>query len=212
MIVAGGALSLCLLACWRLARHGDGNFSFTTEGDPVGGGRRGSARAEVVLAAIVIATGVALSAYFLDVPLRLDESRTIVKYASQPFGMAVTSYQTTNNHVLHTMLVWAAHQLGGWNRVVLRLPAFLSFCLLLPVLWWFARREYGPTAAAFTTALAAGTPYFVEYATSARGYMPLLLLFVVALLCGQSLVRRPEGKRCGRHGPRRSAWASSPYR
>ena len=142
----------------------------------------------------MIATGVALSAYFLDVPLRVDETRTIVKYASQPFGAALTTYDDPNNHVLHTMLVWAAHQLGGWNRVVLRMPAFLSFCLLLPALWWFARREYGPTAAAFTTALAASTPYVVEYATSARGYMLLLLLFVATLLCGQSLVRRPERK------------------
>ena len=185
MIVAGGALSLCLLACWRIARHGD---------DPLGDGQRSSARADFVLAAIVIATGVALSAYFLDLPLRLDESRTIFKYASQSFGTAVTSYDTTNNHVLHTMLVWAAHQLGGWNRVVLRMPAFLSSCLLLPALWWFARREYGPTAAAFTAALAATTPYFVELATNARGYTLLCLLFVGALLCGQALVHRPERK------------------
>ena len=81
LIVAGGALSLCLLACWRIARHER----------PHGRGRRSSARAEVVLTAIVIATGVALSAYFLDVPLRVDESRTIVKYASQPFGAALTT-------------------------------------------------------------------------------------------------------------------------
>ena len=194
MIVAAGALSLCLLACWHFARRRDGNFSFATEGDPLGGGRRSGARAEAVLATVVIAAGVALSAYFLDLPLRLDESSTVLVYASQPFGTVVTSYQTTNNHVLHTMLVWAAHQLDGWNRVVLRLPAFLSFCLLLPALWWFARREYGPTAAAFTTALAATTPYFVEFATNARGYTLLFLLFVAALLCGQSLVRRPERK------------------
>ena len=182
VIVAAGALSLCLLACWRVARF---------EGEPITDGRSG-ARAEAVLTMVVIATGLALSAYFLDLPLRDDESRTFALLAPQSFSTVASTYRDPNNHVLHTLLVWATHQFGGWDRVVLRLPAFFSFCLLLPALWWFARREYGPTAAAFTTALAASTPYFVEFATNARGYTLLLLLFVTALLCGQSLVRRPE--------------------
>ena len=195
VIVAAAALSLCLLACWRVAqRRGSNFFTFAAEGDPLSGGRRSGTRAEIVLATLLIAAGVALSAYFLDLPLRLDESSTVLVYASKPFGTVLTSYQTTNNHVLHTVLVWVAHQLGGWNRIALRLPAFLSFCLLLPALWWFARREYGPTAAAFTTALAATTPYFVEFATNARGYTLLFLLFVAALLCGQSLVHKPDRK------------------
>ena len=194
MIVAAAALSLCLVACWSVARSRGSNFTLATEGDPLDGGRRSGARGEVVLATVLIAAGVALSAYFLDLPWRLDESSTVLVYASQSFGAVVTSYQTPGNHVLHSVLVWVAHQLGGWNRVVLRLPAFLSFCLLLPALWWFARREYGPTAAAFTAALAASTSYFVEFATNARGYTLLCLLFVAALLCGQSLVHRPERK------------------
>ena len=182
MIVAAGALSLCLLACWRIARF---------EGEPITDGRSG-ARAEAVLTMVVIATGIALSAFFLDLPLRDDESRTFALLAPQSFSTVASTYRDPNNHVLHTLLVWATHRFGGWDRVALRMPAFFSFCLLLPALWWFARREYGPTAAAFTTALAASTPYFVEFATNARGYTLLLLLFVAALLCGQSLVRRPE--------------------
>ena len=194
-IVAASALSLCLLAFWRIARRqGDASLSVSAEADPLAGSRRSGTRVEVVLATIVIATGVALAAYFLDLPLRNDESLTFAHLASQPFSTVASTYGSPNNHVLHTVLVWAAHQLGGWDRVVLRLPAFLSFCLLLPALWWFARREYGPTTAAFVTALAAGTPYFVEFATNGRGYTLLLLLFVATLLCGQSLVQRPERK------------------
>ena len=197
-IIAASALSLCLLAFWRIARRRQGGaplaVSAEAKADPLAGSRQSGTRAEVVLATAVIATGVALAAYFLDLPLRNDESLTFAHLASQSFSTVARSYGSPNNHVLHTVLVWAAHQLGGWDRVVLRLPAFLSFCLLLPALWWFARREYGPTAAAFTTALAASTPYFVEFATNGRGYTLLLLLFVVALLCGQSLVQRPERK------------------
>ena len=188
--VAASVLCLCLLACRRLVRHETGACARSTQVEPLAGGRHG-ARAEVVLAMVVIAAGVALHSYFLDLPLRFDESITVFELASQSFGTAASSYHTPNNHVLHTLVVWVAHQLGDWNRIVWRLPAFLSFCLLLPAIWWFARREYGPTAAAFTTALVACTPYFVEFGTQARGYTLLLLLFAGALLCGQSLVRKP---------------------
>ena len=135
---------------------------------------------------------IALAAYWLDLGFRHDETLTITSYATQPLAVAASKYNVPNNHVLHTLLVWVAHQLGGWNRVVLRLPAFLSFCLLLPALWWFVRREYGATAAAFATVFAGTSPFIVSYASAARGYTLLLLLFAAALLGGQQLVRTPK--------------------
>ena len=118
----------------------------------------------------------------------------MLDHLTQPLAAAASTYDDTNNHVLHTLLVWVAHQFGGWNRIALRMPAFLSFCLLLPALWWFVRREYGPTAALFATAFASTSPFFVNLATNARGYTLIMLLFVVALLCGQVLVRSPDRK------------------
>ena len=118
----------------------------------------------------------------------------MLDHLTQPLAVAASAYDDTNNHVLHTLLVWVAHQFGGWNRIALRMPAFLSFCLLLPALWWFVRREYGPTAALFATAFASTSPFFVNLATNARGYTLIMLLFVVALLCGQALVRSPDRK------------------
>lgn len=195
VLVAASVLSLCLMACWRIASP-QGGPALSAEVAPATGGR--SARSEVVLAAVVTAVGVAAPLYSLDLPLRFDESIT-VDFASQPFGTVVSRYYTTNNHVLHSLLVWVVHQFGDWSRIAWRLPAFFSFCLLLPALWWFVRREYGPTAAAFATAFLASTPFLFKFATNARGYTLLLLLFVGALLCGQSLVRRPE---------RRGLWAA----
>ena len=151
-------------------------------------------RTEVFLATAAVAAGILLAVLHLDARLRYDESRTIAFYATQPFAVAASTYDDTNNHVLHTLLVWVAHQFGGWNRIALRMPAFLSFCLLLPALWWFVRREYGPTAALFATAFVSTSPFFVNLATNARGYTLIMLLFVVALLCGQALVRSPDRK------------------
>ena len=154
--------------------------------------------AEAVLAVVVVATGIGLAAHNLDAPLRPDESMTIVKYATQPLATAAGQYESPNNHVLHTLLVWVAHQLGGWSRVVLRIPAFAAGCLLLPAVWWFAREEYGWKSAALATAFVSTAPYFREYATNARGYTLMLLLFVCALLLGRTLVRSPGN---------RAAWA-----
>ena len=185
--VAATAFSATLTACWACLvarRHGaDSSLPATPQG-------RQTPRA--FLAAATIGACVALAAYWLDLGLKLDELITITSYATQPLAVAASKYNAPNNHVLHTLLVWVAHQLGGWNVVVLRLPAFLSFCLLLPALWWFVRREYGATAAAFATLFAGTSPFLVNFAIYARGYTLLLLFFTVALLCGQRLVEAPK--------------------
>ena len=177
------AMAATLLACWPVVAAREGADAPLTSA---------SGRAHACVAATAMATGVVLAAHYLDVPLRVDETSTISAFAAQPLSVALTSYDQPNNHLLHTLLLWVAHQVGGWNRVVLRLPAFLSFCLLLPALWWFVRLEYGATAAAFTTALVAPSPIFIGFATSARGYTLWLLLFVTALLCARALARSPD--------------------
>ena len=145
------------------------------------------------MAAAAIAACIVQAAYYLDVRLRYDEAQTIA-IAMQPFGVAASKYDAPNNHVLHTLLVWVAHEFGDLNRVVLRMPAFLSFCLFLPLLWRFVRREYGAMAGEFAAVFVGASWFFLLYATNARGYTLLLLLFVVALLCGQALVRSPDRK------------------
>ena len=158
---------------------------------------RGPARVgamEGVAVAGPAVVGVFLAARNLSLPMRGDESRTVVDFAAGSLWQAWSSYHLPNNHVLHTMLVWVAHQLAGWEPAALRMPAFLAGCATLAATWWFARREHGPAAAAFAAALLATSPLFLEYASNARGYSLIALCFVLALLCGSELARRP-GKR-----------------
>ena len=181
--MTAAAFATVLLACW---------WTISGRNSPVRPLSAKEDRYSRLLAIGVTATCTTFASYYLDLGFRVDESITIASYATQPLAVAASKYDAPNNHVLHTLLVWVAHQLGGWNRVVLRLPAFLSFCLLLPALWWFVRREYGATAAAFATLFAGTSPFLVSYATTARGYTLLLLFFAVALLCGQRLVEAPK--------------------
>ena len=208
------AFAATLLTCWAVAGRrepvsplGSGNGPAGSGIGPIGSGigpigsgngplRSGSGPlrpAEALVAVAVISTSIVLAAHHLDELLRWDETRTF-DYATRSFAVAASAYKDPNNHVLHSLLVRVAHEVGGWNRVALRMPAFLSFCLLLPALWWFARREYGPRAAAVATALVGTSPYFVAYGTSARGYTLMLLMFATMLLCARVLVRTPEKK------------------
>lgn len=185
--VAAASFAATLLACWIIAGRREPVSPLRSRSRPL---RRG----EALTAVAVVAAGVVLAAHHLDDFLRWDETRTISYFGTRSFWVAASTYQEPNNHVLHSLLVRVAHEVGGWNRVVLRMPAFLSFCLFLPALWWFVHREHGPKAAMFATAIVGTSPYFVAYGTSARGYTLMLLMFATMLLCARVLVRRPEKK------------------
>ncbi len=145
-------------------------------------------------AGVVIVAGITLAWHNVAMPVRSDEAMTTLQFAAQSPWTAVSRY-TTNNHVLHTLLVFIAHRLGGWDVTALRMPAFLAACLVLPVAYCFVRREHGWFAAGLATALIATSPLFIEYATNARGYTLLTLFFLLSLLCVQALLCRPDATR-----------------
>ena len=151
----------------------------------------GVGRAEAATALCIFAACGALAARNLNVPVRSDEAYTMMQASTETVWTILGDYEPPI-HILHTLLSWAAHQLLGASPAALRAPAFLAACLTLPALWWFARREFGWLAAAFAAALAGTSPFFIEYATNARGYSLLALLFMALLLCGQGLARRPD--------------------
>lgn len=151
-------------------------------------------RVEGACAAAVFLAGAALAAQNLKLPFRFDEANTALTYVRRGFFVSLGEYNSPNNHVLHTLLASAAYELGGLGPVALRMPAFLAACLVLPATWLFVRLEHGWPAAAFATVFAATSPLFIEYATNARGYSLMLLLFVLLLLCGRALVRMPANR------------------
>ena len=179
-----------LLVCWTAVGRTPVPETATSRSEPAPHGRL----TEAVLATVVVLPIVILVASRLQHPVAGDEQMLMMDYANRSFAEVVGTYRNPNHHVLHTLLGWLAHQLGGWDVVVFRLPALLAFCLLLPAMWWFVRRDYGPAVAGFATALFGTAPLLVQYAAIARGYTMMLLFFVTALLCAQSLARKPDSK------------------
>lgn len=151
----------------------------------------GVSRAEAATAFCVFTASGALAARNLNVPVRSDEAYDMTQASTGAIWTILSDHEPPL-HILHTLLSWTAHQLLGANPAALRTPAFLAACLTLPALWWFVRREFGWLAAAFAAALVGTSPFFIEYATNARGYSLLALLFMALLLCGQQLARRPN--------------------
>ena len=188
--VAAGAATAWLLTC----RRSLGAVLAADSPPPTWRTARAN-RIEAVVAAVVIGTVATLVARnHLFLPLRSDETFAALDYVIQPLGEAWSRYSQPHNHVLYTLLTWIAHRLDG-SPVVLRLPAFIAGCLVLPATWWFVRREYGWPAAALATALLGASPLFLEYMSNARGYTLMLLCFVAALGCGGEAARRPNARR-----------------
>ena len=147
---------------------------------------------EAAVAGCVFVTSVALAARNLDLPIRFDEALTVTRFATGSIWNTLSDYSAPTNHILHSLLVRASIELLGTSPAASRTPAFLAACLTLPAVWWFVRREFGWLAAAFAAALVGASPFFIEYATNARGYTLVGLAFMALLLCGQGIVRRPE--------------------
>ncbi|HEX6052624.1 MAG TPA: glycosyltransferase family 39 protein [Gemmatimonadaceae bacterium] len=118
----------------------------------------------------LVAIGALLRLYYLDQPMRYDESITYLHFASQPWETAIGSYTYPNNHVFHTLLVKACVSLLGDDPWVLRLPAYVAGVAMIPMTYWVGRRVFGSTAAYVGTALVAGSGALVLYSTNARGY------------------------------------------
>lgn len=140
-------------------------------------------------AMIIIAIGAAARAILLFGPLHYDEAFTVTEFASKSPLFFLTRYLHANNHVFHTLLVWAVHVVAGNRMWALRLPAFAFGVALLYATYLLARRVAGERAALLATALAAAATPLVEYSAQARGYTILTFAFLLLFLIDDDRVR-----------------------
>ena len=135
--------------------------------------------------------GAVLRGIHLSIPMRYDESATYLTYASQGWLQAISGYETPNNHVFHTVLVAWVTDWWGNAPYIIRLPAFLAGCALVPVSAWVATKLFDRKAGTVTAALVATSPILIEYSTNARGYGLVVLVAVAAVGVAHSLLDRP---------------------
>jgi len=132
----------------------------------------------------------ALRIPLLSQPMRYDEAVTYLEYSSRPFYVALSFYNTPNNHVFHTLLVRLAYLALGNHPWALRLPVLLTGLFLVPATYAAARSLYRNSGALLAAALVASSSTLIEYSTNARGYEIVCLVFMIMIPAGAYALRR----------------------
>jgi hypothetical protein len=150
----------------------------------------------IALAMLVITlAGLALRAERLMHPMRYDEAFTYLNFAAPADGSELFNYGVPNNHVLHTLGVWATVQLAGPWPWAIRTPAFLAGCALIPLTGLLARRLSGSGfAGLLAAAMVACSSLLVEYSVNGRGYSMLCLAAVGLAILAVQCIQQPRAR------------------
>lgn|GEM_PF-2784643 len=133
---------------------------------------------------------------FVNRTIQYDEAYTLRHFAVHP-GIALLSYTEPNNHMLHSLLVWAMTTVGGMSLVAVRFPA-LAMAILSIAMMYRVGCKIGGWQVGFGAAVFLATNVtFADYAVNARGYT--LAIFLTLALVDQVFVSLPKQTRLYRY-------------
>ena len=115
--------------------------------------------------------------------LHHDEAYTYVAFGRSLFA-AISDYHLPNNHVFHSILVHLSTQIFGIQPWAVRLPACTAGVLIVPAVYWLAKRLYDRWTALGAALLAAWFPALIAYSNDARGYTLVALFALLTLALG----------------------------
>jgi len=110
-----------------------------------------------------------------------DESYTYVAFASGTFWHTISDYHFPNNHVFFSVILNLTARIFGNQQWALRIPTVFFGVLMVPVMYFVARKLYNRETAILSSALVAFFPEFIQRSTSARGYILLALIGLMLL-------------------------------
>lgn len=128
----------------------------------------------------LLAVGLILRLPGLGQGLWFDEIQTLVDYVRQPWGTLLSTFDSTNQHLLFSIAARASTGLLGVSAFALRLPAVLFGVASLWATVWFARRWLPGREAWWSAAVLAVSYHHIWFSQNARGYTGLLLGTIVA--------------------------------
>ncbi|MDX2260714.1 MAG: hypothetical protein SFU84_03345 [Gemmatimonadales bacterium] len=155
-----------VVAAWLLGRHlAQPSRSETPPSD----GRMRRAVGALLL------VGLVLRLPGLNGGLWYDEIQTLMDYVLQPWGVLLTTFDSTNQHLLYSAVAHVTTQVMGATAAGLRLPAVLFGVLSLWAAVAFARRWMPSSQAWWSAVVLAVSYHHVWFSQNARGYTGLLL-------------------------------------
>jgi hypothetical protein len=149
-------------------------------------------RIEWLALAGLVAIGIAARWPLLELPMRSDENQTLLLYTSRSMTAALWQFDTTNNHLLYSVLARPVVALAGPQPWAARLPEVVAGTLLIPAAVFALPPLYGRAAAWLVAGVLAALPYLVAFSTNGRGYSLVALLTVLAVPASARLSQRPS--------------------
>jgi hypothetical protein len=124
---------------------------------------------------LLIVVASAVRALRLDSGLWYDEIVTLVEFVRLTPGELMTSYTSTNNHILFSLLAHFSVGSFGEHAWALRLPAAGLGVASLAALWWMAHELAPAREARLASWLVALSYHHVWFSQNARGYTGIFL-------------------------------------
>ena len=131
------------------------------------------------------------------VPMRTDEAGTVMSHGLANPVVIMGNYSSTNNHVLHSLLVWTSIQFFGVEPWAVRLPAMIGSLLCVPLIAAAAARLRSDVAGCVAATIFVCLPSTIELASNARGYPIVVASMLVMIGLLPRLARDRPGARIG---------------
>ncbi len=137
---------------------------------------------------IIFILSIFLRIYYLNTTLRFDEAFSFTFFNS-PLKTLLTNYTHSNNHVLYSILSHISSLIIQNDLIAYRLPSLLAGILFVPTSYYAARILFDKNIALLSMGLIAVHPSFIEFSTNARGYMILVLFFMLIFSLSKFLIK-----------------------
>jgi hypothetical protein len=133
------------------------------------------------LLVVVVAVRAAISGYYAVVtPLMCDEASTYWLFG-RSVTEALTHYESPNNHLLNSALVFLSTTAFGHTALGIRLPAVIVSVAMVPAAFLLCRTLFDRRVALLGSVLAATALWLLFYSFQARGYSYVVLFSAAAI-------------------------------
>lgn len=142
----------------------------------------------IVSAILLITAGIRIGMAMTE-PVQVDEAMTWLLFTSRGPLVAWSYYAAPNNHILHSLFTTVTAWLPLSPTVALRVPSIVAAILAQIFLYPILRRTTGTPGALIGLVLVSFSFPFLYYGYLSRGYMLVLLAFIVAYAATLRVVR-----------------------
>jgi hypothetical protein len=118
----------------------------------------------------------------LHFPVYIDEATTYVDYVSKGFFYSLSNYDEPNNHIFYSLILTFFCKLPVDILIAIRIPNVLIGVLVLIILYRFLNDKVSKPSAIISLTFLTFSYSFFFYSIFARGYMLIILCFLISLI------------------------------